>query len=412
MLRVVEAAAASVWAGRRSLRAARRRPRVPGDGRCGRRSVLAAFGGLGFQVGVWAVLLADVSRALGLSAGALGQALSLVSVAGVVALVLGGRVVDRVGRRPFLVVGGVGLGAAFVGLGRADGIGGVRAAFAAVGLAAGFLDLAVNALGGDYERQSGERAMTLFHAGFSAAAAGGALLSGAVLAAGVDFRAVYGGVGVSLVLLFGLLAWLPLPRGPVAAAGGAEDPATSARHGAAGVAVAAALVGATFLVDAALEGYASIYLRTILAAGAMVGGAGIAAFHLIGTVGRLASVGVVRRVGERAVLVEAGCSGAVGLAVVAAGTRPAVVIGGLVVVGVSLAPVVPLAFSLAARADPGRSGRAVAVVTFCGYGAFVVGPVLTGALADAWSLRAALGCFALSGVTIAAVARWAPLGEG
>lgn len=370
-----------------------------------RRTVLIAFGALGFQAGAWAVLLADLARAFDLSVGELGRALSLVSLVGVVALVAGGRVIDRIGCRPFLVLSGVGLGLGFVGLALADGFGTVIAAFAGVGLAAGWLDLAVNAVGGDYERQTGEPTMLRFHAGFSAAAASGALLSGAALAAGGDYRVVYGGVGVALGVGFGVVARLPLPDGGRRVPGGRPPSPPKVRPMPAGVVVAAALVAGTFLIDVALEGYASIYLRETLAAGALVGGAGIAAFHLIGMVGRLVGNGVVRRVGERSVLVGGGLGGAVGLVVVAASPRPALAIAVLVVVGIALAPVVPLAFSIAARAEPDRSGRAVAAATFSGYGAFVTGPMLMGTLAEAATLRVALACFALSGLASAGVAR-------
>jgi hypothetical protein len=52
--------------------------------------------------------------------------------------------------------------------------------------------------------------MTPLHAGFSGAAAAGALLSGAALWAGVGFGAVYATVGVGLLVLAAILWLVPL----------------------------------------------------------------------------------------------------------------------------------------------------------------------------------------------------------
>ena len=78
---------------------------------------------------------------------------------------------------------------------------------------------------------------------------------------------------------------------------------------------------------------------------------------------------------------------------------------GLLLVGISLSPVVPTALSVAGRSDPARAGAAVSLVTAVGYGAFVLGPPFTGALADATSLRTALVPVIVSTALLALTAR-------
>jgi MFS family permease len=81
--------------------------------------------------------------------------------------------------------------------------------------------------------------------------------------------------------------------------------------------------------------------------------------------------------------------------------EPALVVAGFLIVGLSLAAVAPIAFSLAGDVAPGGTGAAVSAVTTLGYGGFLLGPVIVGGLAELVGLRAALLTIALAGVTIA-----------
>jgi len=232
------------------------------------RVILAAFLGLGFYVGVWAVLLADLAHTLRLQPDALGVALAGFSLAGIVTLLAGGRLADRLGRRPVLVAGSGGLGLFFLSLTTVRSFPVFVGACVVGGLCASLYDLAVNTLGGDYERAYGVRAMTLLHAGFSGGAASGAAASAVALAGGLGYRAVLALAGTLLLALATLATRLPLPpvtTGPAdltmseAADDGPERPTPLWRVP--GVLLALAIVGVCFFGDGALEGYTSIYLR-------------------------------------------------------------------------------------------------------------------------------------------------------
>ena len=157
-----------------------------------------------------------------------------------------------------------------------------------------------------------------------------------------------------------------------------------------GVLVALALVTLCFFGDGALEGYGALYLRDLLGSGALLSGVGLAAYHSASLAGRLLSDRALGGLGERNLITLAGAGAAAGMLVVVLAQSAAPAAAGFLLVGASLAPVVPTALSVAGRADPRRAGAAVSLVTTAGYGAFVVGPPLVGALADATSLRTAL----------------------
>jgi MFS family permease len=348
------------------------------------RLTYALFAALGGQVGAFAVLVPGLAASRGLGPGALGAALAVVSAASILTLAAAGRIADRTGLRP-LALAGAGLFAlAFAGLALITDRVALVPTLAVYGIASGLLDLAANATGADVERLHGMRAMVSFHAGFSAAACVAALGVSAALAGGADPGAAYGGMAA----LYAVAA-ATLGRGRFPAHHAPAKTAASARRLLAvpGVAVALAVCTLCFFGDGALEGFAALVLREALGAGVLLAGVGVAAFHAASLAGRIFLAGLA----PRTAVVTGGGGAAGGTLLVLLAPVPAVGAAGLLVVGFALAPVIPTAISLAARAaPPGSSGAAVSLVTGVGYSAFVAGPPVAGALAGATTLRAAL----------------------
>jgi MFS family permease len=389
------------------------------------RIAAGLFAGLGLQVGAWAVLIPELVASRDLTPAALGAGLAVMAATSIGALAAAGPLADRVGRRPLAVAGSAGFAAAFVLLASVESRAALWPTLALYGVASGFLDLAANAVGSDYERAHRVRAMIRLHAGFSAAAAAGALLAGAV---GPDtfwiFVIVYGALAAAALVA-------PLPPHEEAAhdppAGAAHETAVAASEAAVAasettpgdggrlallrnpaIALAVALCTVCFFGDGAIEGYAALFLRDVLESGALLTGAALAAFHAASLTGRLLFARLVDARGERFVLTVAGLLASTSMAVVVAAGTPALAGAGLLLVGLALAPVVPTALSLAGRNAPGRSATAVSLVTTIGYSAFVLGPPAVGLLASATSLRTALVPVVVSTAMIAVLARRVP----
>ena len=231
------------------------------------------------------------------------------------------------------------------------------------------------------------------------------------LFAGVSYRGVY--LALAVVMAAGLVATLfaaiPAPPLQAGASAGrrAPRPAGPRVWRIPAVLFAIALISVTFFGDGALESFLSTYLQTTMAGGVLVSGFGIGSYHFASLLGRLAATAALRRLGERRVVVAAGLLAAAGLLTAVTATAAAGAIGGLLLVGFAIAPVVPTTLSLAGRSAPGRSGQAVATTTAAGYGAFIVSPLTIGLLAQATSLRLALALLVVTSLAIAGLAtRW------
>lgn len=170
--------------------------------------VFGAFGFFGVFWGTFAVLLADLSRALDLSPGPLGLALFAGAAASILSMAAFGWTADRFGRRVFLVVAALVFGLGIVGLAVVGDYAALILVLVVLYAASGLYDVGINAAAVDMEKAAGRRYMTLFHATFSAGGVVGALSllsegemehwSGIYLRDNVGLPALLGSSGVAV----------------------------------------------------------------------------------------------------------------------------------------------------------------------------------------------------------------------
>ena len=380
---------------------------------------LSAFGFFGLFWGCFAVLLADLSGSLSLSPGPLGVALFVGAGASIAAMGALGWASDWLGRRAYLILATGLFGAGIAGLALSDSFVVLLLTLVVLYSFSGLYDVGINAVAVDLERISGRRFMTYLHAAFSGGAMAGALGAGALRQAGMDYRLVYLTLLLPLVALVLAFATARFPRPEADETDGEWPPggelsaaaAPEAKGGAGrwelyrdrSLLLVAAIACLGLLAEGEMEHWSGIYLRDTLGLAAIVGGSGVAVFYGAMALGRLAIGWIVGRVGNRRTLLGSGLLAAGGMLLALATTSPALVVGGFVLVGLALAAVAPLAFSVAGDLAPTRAGSAVSVVTTFGYGGFLLGPPLVGGLAEVVGLRGALGLIALAGLSVFAL---------
>jgi MFS family permease len=360
-----------------------------------------AFGIFGFVTGVWEVLLADLRTALTISTGAFGVALTAGFAGALPSMLIAGRISDRVGPRPLIGVTGVGMSLALLALAVTDSYWVLVGVFLWYFGANSAYDVGINAAGIDVEQIHDTQILAYFHAAFSGCAALGALVTGVLLFLGVGFRQLYICLAIVLTIVVAVLVVSrTFPNRNTSDE--SEDLVTSLRdeHSLfrnSALLLVAGIVCLAYFTEGTIENWAAIYLRTWLTFPAVVGASVVAVFHAAMATGRLGGARVLSRVSRRRLLQIAGVCGAGGMLVALATTIVPIILVGVFVVGLSMAVVAPVGFSLAGDLAPDRPGEASSVVTFIGWSAFVISPAIIGGLAELVGLR-----FALSTVVVAA----------
>ena len=361
-----------------------------------RWSTFAMFLANGFGFGAWATAIAPLKAILSLSTAQLSIALLAMTIGGVIAMQPASHLIQKIG-----------------GTGRATRITGVLwaaalalpllspnllaliAACALFGATICLMDVSMNAHASKVESDWGSAIMSSFHAGFSL---GG--LTGT-------------GFGALMLSLHVPTHWLLLPGAVlvlamVTLAGRFLGPGDTTKHEGQPIfrlperriALLAVVLSLCFMSEGAMADWSGIYLTSLGETPARAA-AGYAAFSATMVLGRLIGDLLVRRLG-RVVVIGGGCGlAAAGLILATALPWFGVIVCGFALVGAGLSNVVPCVFSTAAaRASSPAAG--IAEVSTAGFGGFLSGPPLIGAIAARHGMRAGIGVIAAA-ATLAAI---------
>ena len=385
--------------------------------RSGRASVVVSFVVLGMAEGVWVARIPAVKHALHLSDGLLGISLLAAPAGLVLVVLLAGRLVDASGSSRLTRISGVAVALLPIALGLAQNMATLMIALLAFGIAAGSLDVAMNAQAGEVERRSGRPLMTSFHACYSFGGLAGAVLGGLFASAGIGPLATFLAVGPPLAAVAAISGhWLlRAPAGPPARPGGpAELPGPPGPSGE--IRPARPKAGRHLLVlgllalccmvgEGAAGSWSAVYLRDNLGTSAGFAATGFAAFSITMALGRLLGDRLAARFGAARLIRCCGLLAAGGLAAGLIIASPAAGVAGFALFGAGLSCTIPQLFSAAGNADPARRGAGLARVAGLGYLGLLGGPVVIGGCASLVGLPLALGVPVLLSLLVAASAR-------
>jgi MFS family permease len=365
-----------------------------------RAAVAAAFLIHSTVSGTWAPRLPAIKESLGLSDGELGTALVGLAIGLVVGTRFAGAPIDRFGSRPVMRAGFPLLAATLLLPGLADNGITLFASLLILGIASGALDVAMNAQGIEVERTLGKPILSGLHGLWSVGLGLGAGVAAVAAAADVEplphFAAVAAVLAMaSLVFLRGLLA--------------AEHHVREEHEREEGVTVRwtlpLTLLGViafcSFVGEGSASDWSAVYMTQELGTSQALGALAFTAFAVTMAAARFAADPLRTRLGNVTLVRGGPLLAAAGLGAALLIHEPAAGIIGFAILGLGLAPVVPIAFSAAGDLDPRATGRLVGRVATIGYVGSVAGPIMIGWLAEATSLRASLGLVVVLSLVIA-----------
>lgn len=360
-----------------------------------RIAVSVAFSVQGLSLAILVTRIPTIKDRLGLSDAGLGLLLVLVPVMAGVGSAIAGILTARIHSRPVLRCVGPAVPLSVVLVGLAPGLPTTVAALIVFGVAIGMVDATMNMQAVSLQAAYGRPVISSCYAWFSLVSILGALLAAASAATTLPlwaFFALCAAVAVPIQLAVGRFL---LPDAVVGAQAGEHRAVPWGPIIVIGVALMCA-----YVLDSATQNWSAVYLTDGLSTSESVAALGYAAYSLLLLVGRLAvdridmAAGPVRLVRAGAIL------GLVALALVAAAPNAPIALIGFGLLGLAVAPMIPLAFVAAASYDPDATGRAVARVNVFNYVGVLLGAPLVGVIAEASSLRIA---FAVLGVACVAV---------
>lgn len=363
--------------------------------RAKRVAVSIAFLFFGISAGTLLPRIPALKENLHLTDGQVGVAFLAYGVAAVAGAGAGRVVLTGGARRPVRVMV-VANCAALVAPAFAPSFLVLAAAFVALGVCSGLLDVVLNSQAAEIEREAGRPMINGFHAYWSLGAISGSVVAAGAAALSIPPATHFTAVAVVMAALsLPVLARVPDTRGGAATL--LPTGSGSWRMGSA-VAVVAALGFLGFLVESSGGDWSAIYLRDFGHAGPGVAAIGFAGLSVAMTFVRFTADRLTGAAGPRVVAALGGLVSAIGFGVAIAFPAPALAIAGLVLVGVGTAVLVPLVFSAGANLD--EAGNALGIVTAAGYAGGIVGPPLIGGAADHFGLRLALLIPVLGGLIV------------
>ncbi|MFC4588302.1 MFS transporter [Sphaerisporangium corydalis] len=374
--------------------------------RIARNRAILTFVLAGLMCGTFTVRIPALADKLGISEASVGVVLLAWGVGALVSMQSMRGVMARAGSRAVLRVGAPLCAASLFGVAVAPSLAWMVVAAALFGMFFGTVDVAMNAQGSTVERAYGRPLMNGMHAGWCVGAISSGLLGTVAISLGVSFTANL--VAVALVsapaafLLSG--GFLPEPVATEPTSGRAR------RRMPALVYLLGAIAFGAFMIEGAVADWNGLFLRDTIGAPEAVAALGYPIFEAGMLAARLAGDRLRTAFGARRLIIASGLGTAATFALVISTSSVAVAVGGMVLIGLTVATVSPMAISLAGTAtrDP---GPAIAQTGAMGYAGLLLGPVVIGFLTDAATLRVALGITVVLGVFIAVTARFLPRTE-
>jgi fucose permease len=350
----------------------------------------------GVALANWIARIPDAKQQLGLNEQRLGLVLLCAAVGALLAQPTVGWLIGRVGSRRMTILMAIAFCVSLLLPGLAGDMFSLMAALFVLGACNGGLDVAMNAQAALVEQRYDRPIMSSFHGLWSIGGLIGAAVGGLVATQRVPIASHLLSVAIVATLVVVLATrWL------VDDAGDRSDAGPSFALPPPALLLLGFIAFGVLFCEGAIGDWSGVYLRESLGSSPAIAATGFAVFSLLMAAGRLAGDGLALRLGPAWVVRGGGALVALGIALAVASDVPLIAIVGFGLVGAGLACSFPLLLSAASRTPGVAASTAIAAIATAGYTGFLVGPPLIGTVAEALTLRVALGLLGVVGVLVA-----------
>ncbi len=355
----------------------------------------------GIIIATWATRIPAIQSKLMLSTSELGIALLGTAFGALAAMNIAGYLAARFGSRPVTVIAAISLCLTLPLLALVPTLPILVGALVLFGATNGSMDVSMNAQGVAVERHYNRPILNSFHACYSIGGLIGALAGGLAASHSIALLPHF----LSIALFCAILT-LSVARFLLPASAEAQGTVVAFARPTRAILALGLVAFCVVLGEGAIADWSAIYLNGTLRTGAGLAAAGYAAFSVVMAIGRGVGDQLTTRLGARTMMQLGGLVAAIGLTLALVVTWIPIVLLGFCLVGAGFSVVFPLTLSAAGRVSKQAAGTAIAAVATCGYVGFLVGPPVIGFVADALSLRIALGFVVVLSLCAALCARF------
>ena len=342
-----------------------------------------------FVLGNWIPRIPDVKLLFGFSASQLGLCLFVVASGTLIAFLVGGHVLKRLGIRRAYVIAmpGWAMGICLVPF-MPNGIILGFLLFAA-GISIGLLEVAMNTAANRLEVQSGRRLMSKAHGFWSIGSLVGALMGGAIGSFDVSIEIHFLAV-LPLTALIALVFAATMPKPATA-----QKETSASGHDSAiklppkGLVLLCIMPIGIMIVEGVFIDWSALFVRDVLAGGALASGLIYSAFSLVMAATRLNGDWLIDEYGPLRVARVSAVSATFGIALFALAPNAAVAFIAALFAGLGTAIFYPLTMSEAAN-RPGSEEDNVSAMSLFAFSAFMLAPPILGAIIDLTNMRVAV----------------------
>lgn len=354
-------------------------------------AVRAIFFFSGFGCATWAPLVPIVKQGLSVSDDIMGMLLLCIGIGSFLSMPFSGSLARKYGCRKVITIASIIFIVILLAITQVNSVYQLVPLLLVFGSAMGLIDVVMNINAVFVEQASGRSIMSNFHAMWSIGCFVGAGIFGIWLSLGLS------PLMATIIAVLIMLALLSFCYGKLLPYGAKEDEKESTLLAIPkGIIIFfSIIIGISFLAEGAVMDWSGIYITEVHGMDIALAGTGYSIYSVAMFLTRITGDYAVNRFGKKIMVAGGLLLSFIGFMLLVFASWEPLIFSAFFLMGIGLANVVPVIYSLAGNQTDMPSGQAVAAMGTFGYLGILCGPAAIGYISNATSLNWAFGVLAV-----------------